>query len=129
MKNRDDVFVMYLVVRESLSMSPGKLCAQVGHAVMQLVDVYYKTLRGEGDNKFERICERNNTDYFDWRFEPTKVVLRANEEQWQELKKLPCTVVIDGGYTEVPPNSETVLGFWPMKKSDAPELIKSLKLL
>lgn len=32
-KNQEDPWVLYLIVRESLNMTPGKLVAQCGHAV------------------------------------------------------------------------------------------------
>ena len=59
-----------------------------------------------------------------------KVVLKADEKEWIKLKELPDSVlIIDAGFTELNPNTETVIGFWPMYKDQAPKIIKRLQLL
>ena len=62
-----------------------------------------------------------------------KVVLKANETQWKELKNLfpenHRVVIVDAGLTELKFNTETVIGLMPMKKSKAPKLIKRLRAL
>lgn len=131
---RSTVPVMYLIIRESLGMSPGKIAAQVGHGVMQMVDRYYKkkekaNYAGLDNPSFYLILRETVKYYEEWRKEPTKVVLKATEAQWDELKNFDCEVVVDGGFTEIPANSETVLAFWPMRKDLAPALIKSLPLV
>ena len=63
-----------------------------------------------------------------WHGNCRKVVLKANETQWRQLKKITDVVVVDAGYTEIAPNSETILGFWPILKSQAPEEIKKLQV-
>lgn len=130
-KNDPNAYAMYLIVRDSLNMSPGKMAAQVGHAVMQLAHKYadmmiwdlYKLSPGNEDR---------SKAYITWMSNCRKVVLRANDEQWEALKNLAkigyeLSLVVDSGYTEIEPNSETVIGFWPMKKSEAPQLIKELR--
>jgi peptidyl-tRNA hydrolase len=38
-------------------------------------------------------------------------------------------IVVDAGLTEIKPDSETVIGVHPMRKSEAPKLIKRLQVL
>jgi len=132
-EKKQDAHVMYLVVRESLGMSPGKVAAQCGHAVMELVE-----RKAQIDMRLmSHFPETLKTDYEDmlkvrpyniWRENCRKVVLRANDTQWRQLKKIADVIVVDAGYTEIAPNSETILGFWPVLKSQAPEGIKKLQV-
>lgn len=125
-------YVMYLIVRESLAMSPGKLAAQCGHAVMMMMDDYHlHTKPLEGGSEWARgLCntmrEWLTTDY-------TKIVLRADDAEWDKLKKSlaphPFVVVEDRGYTEVPANTETVMALWPMRKNERPSILRRLRLL
>lgn len=128
-KDDPNAYAMYLVVRESLNMSPGKMAAQVGHAVMALAHAYTELVIRE---MYLGTKAAKMAAYVNWMNNCRKVVLRANDIQWEALKKLALIgwdqeLVIDSGYTEIEPNSETVIGFWPMKKSDAPQLIKELR--
>lgn len=129
-KEDPNAYAMYLVVRESLNMSPGKMAAQVGHAVMQLAHEYAELVVRD-------VClgtkAAKMAAYTSWMNNCRKIVLRADDTQWGALKRLSTigwdlALVIDSGYTEIEPNSETVIGFWPMKKSEAPGIIKNLKL-
>lgn len=117
----EDPWVLYLVVRESLNMSPGKTCAQIGHAV----GMAYKYLHSKEVSTFalyafecwENECYR-------------KVVLKANDKEWEKIKQeLDVFLVVDLGLTQVEPNSETCLACFPMKKSEQPKLLKRLQLL
>lgn len=127
-KDRSKDFAMYLIIKQSLNMSKGKSCAQVGHAVMGVVETHCKLTKQNPDNKFEKSCYNDFDAYAEWRKDCTKIVLKATDDQWEKLKKLPCFIVVDSGYTEIPPNSETVIAFWPMRKHEAPEIIKGLAL-
>lgn len=128
---QEDPLVMYLIVRSDLNMSIGKTAAQVGHAVQRLMQQYlilYCDDTCETDeNKFEL--------FKDWLKESCrKVVLKANEQKWNKLVERYGTsdyavVVCDAGLTEIEPNTNTVIGFWPMKRSQAPNPIKKLQTL
>lgn len=134
---RQHVPVMYLCVRESLGMTGGKLSAQVGHGVSgilsELRKLEWKYFKGE--NSLEEIFREAGKDreiMLEWLETEnwTKVTLGVDENKWEDIKKLPNSfVVVDGGFTELPPNTETVVAFWPMIKSSAPQLIKDLKPL
>lgn len=143
--NQEDPIVMYLVVRESLGMSAGKLAAQCGHAVGMLDRKYDKQIAvieghidpvyGPPDDLESRIPERVKAALTIWdEWDNTsfrKVVLTADEKEWEKLKALdvPKVIVVDAGLTEIAPNSETVIGLWPMRKSERPKLVKRLQVL
>lgn len=123
-KNQEDPIVMYLVVRKSIAsqMSVLKTAAQVGHAVSMLDgkfrDLELEILAGWSNS--------TDTKIFNLWLETSyrKIVLVADEGQWSKLKELPNHVlVIDAGLTEISPNTETVIGLWPMKRSDAHKTI------
>lgn len=123
-KNQQDPWVMYLVVRKSLNMSPGKTAAQVGHAVQIMSDAYYKL-------KSEAFVSSKISQYVLWKEQSyRKVVLVATENQWTKLlNELECYVVTDAGLTELEPGTDTVIGLWPMKRSIRPKIISKLQVL
>jgi len=123
-KDQEDPWVMYLIVRASLEMGTGKIGAQVGHAVAMMYEHYFT-----GAYVLSKAVDPFS--FFHWRKDSfRKVVLRANEKKWEKIKEnLECFVVRDAGLTEVDPGSETVIGIWPMKKSEQPRLLKKLQAL
>jgi len=142
--NQADPIVMYLIVRESLDMGMGKTAAQCAHASQMLMMKYMRSVWDHTGDVIDGnlvpapeklIMFKNwlNTSY-------RKVVLRANEKDWAMLKVLTTSdlidsqfsdyvLVIDAGLTEIAPNSETVIGLWPMRKSEVPKSIKRLQVL
>lgn len=122
-----DEVVMYLVARKDLKMSPGKLAAQVGHAVD-----YLRDRMTFDDRSWETQWVKQSR---------TKIVLAVNSEaellELQQKLRDPfqkdqvdfrCVVVVDEGRTEVAGNSKTVLGVVPMPKSFAKQFIGHLPL-
>ncbi len=123
--------VMYLIVRSALTLSPGKLGAQCGHAVQMAMLSYFgrRTAMLEGAHENTALCEIMDR-WFEGDY--TKIVLRADEKEWAKLKttlECPFFVVQDAGRTELPSGTETVMALWPMLKGDAPKLIQRLQLL
>lgn len=58
--------------------------------------------------------------------------MKADEKEWVKLKNdndLYTVIVKDLGLTELEPDTETVIGVYPMFKSQAPKIIKRLQLL
>jgi PTH2 family peptidyl-tRNA hydrolase len=112
---------MVLVVRGELSLTPGKLAAQVAHAAVMLVSS-------------ERARKRR--EYRDWIDQgQRKVVLRV--ETFAELASLkrkaeslgiPTALVEDAGLTEIPPGTVTVLGLGPGPKELLDRVTGSLAL-
>jgi peptidyl-tRNA hydrolase len=137
--NQEDPIVMYLVVRETLGMGVGKIAAQCAHASQMLLLKYVRHLYEDpyqmmksapdwnvkegGDMWYVDFCEWLNSSF-------RKVVLKADDKEWAKLKELPNhIIVVDAGLTEIASGSETVLGFFPMKKSQVPKAIKKLQVL
>jgi len=129
-----DPFVMYLVVRKSLRMSPGKLAAQVGHAVQYAAEDFAflnepTDFAPSGESEVKAMCAL----YRLWNGagRHRKVLLGANEKEWEKVKaeKARQYLVTDDGLTETAPNTETVVGFWPMRKSEASKVISRLQVI
>lgn len=134
-KNQEDPIVMYLIVREELGMSIGKTAAQCAHAA-QMLQLKFNELEREescswtSDADLARI--RIFQDWLDGSFR--KVVLKADEKEWLKIQGafvegVMRTTVIDAGLTELNPNTETVMGIWPMRKSEVPKVLKKLQVL
>lgn len=130
---------MYLIVREKIplkdggytSMSPGKVAAQVGHAVQKLADEYIDMYISNQDSCLDISSLDMLRIYTEWTLtESRKIILKADEKEWEKVKKLENKViVVDSGYTQVPPNTETVIGLWPLKRSKRPKIIKQLQIM
>jgi len=133
----EDRLVMYIVIPRKLKLSIGKVGATCGHAVQLLTEVrerwigeVYVNPRSEGmqeEGLLDTWVSWRKTDY-------GKIVLGASDVEFAEVRKLmegdtACVTVVDIGLKEVAPGSVTAVGFWPMKKSAAPALIKNLKPL
>jgi len=153
--SQEDPIVMYLIVRESLGMSIGKACAQCAHASQMLLLKYiemkrealfqYKIIHSDITyacpdgvhpdldlEKFNWQILADKTSLFQEWLDTSfrKIVLRADDKEWTKLKELPDHVlVVDAGLTQIPAQSETVIGFYPIHKSQAPKIIKKLQLL
>lgn len=137
----DNPIVMYLVVRESLKMSIGKTAAQVAHAAQRLQQSFSEKVIYASSDFWETHNLPENIQYSidiynKWlNSSVRKVVLKADEKEWQKLISdldwlhYPYHLVIDEGYTEVSPNTATVIGLWPTFKEDAPKIIKRLQVL
>lgn len=112
---------MYLVVRESLGMSIGKTAAQCAHA-SQMLQLEYDSGSGED---ISRVFQEWLQSSF------RKVVLKADDKEWEKVKaECPNHVVVrDAGLTEIAAGSETVIGIWPMRRSERPKILTKLQVL
>ena len=128
-----DPICMYLIVRVDVDivMSAGKMCAQVAHATGMLMDDYWALKnRMYYEHSSESMARLRVFD--DWRdTNYRKVVIRANNKEWEKLKAdYPDHVlVIDAGFTQVAPSTETVIGLWPQYKSKRSNTLKWLQAL
>ncbi len=116
-------YKMILVANLSLRMGVGKLCAQVGHAVLAL---YHCTESDSTQKAGLREWEGRGAK---------KVVLKGNDAQHLlDLKQkalelqIPNILVHDAGRTQIDPGSLTVLGLFGMSK-DVDSVTGNLKLL
>lgn len=117
--NNADKHVMYLI-RRDLNLSLNKWCAQTSHASQKITENYFC---GKKSSEEKEAYKQWTEDCY------TKIVLLCPENKWEILKNLPLRKVIirDAGFTEVEPGTETVIGFWPIVKKDAPKEIQELK--
>lgn len=145
-KDQEDPIVMYLIVRESLGMGIGKTAAQCAHA-SQMLQLKFNELEKqliELENLEQTFGSLNGKENQEWDLlQPQfyifskwldssfrKVVLRADDKEWEKLKQLPNrVVVVDAGLTEIAAGSETVIGFMPMRKSERPKILTKLQVL
>ena len=115
MSNPEEI-VMYIVVRNDLNMSPGKVAAQVGHGV--------ELALGMGRRHYPQWTPVDSPC--------AKIVLQANETEIKDLiyEFSPNIIakVIDEGRTEVPPNTMTVIAFVPARRGSIQNDVKHLKL-
>lgn len=148
-KNQEDPIVMYLIVQESLGMSMGKTAAQCAHASQMLTLLYFKQEQEMRNNlgfigKTEPNTGVYSTDqlamnrihiFRDWLAGSfRKVVLRADTKEFHKVRGsfvngVNGVVVVDAGLTEIAAGSETVIGLWPMKKSEVSKIVKRLQVL
>jgi cytochrome c oxidase assembly factor 4 len=132
--NQEDPIVMYLIVRESLGMGMGKTAAQCAHASQMLLLNYTDLDRKETCGWFSDSDRARYQIFIEWLSTSfRKVVLKADDKEWAKLKvdlvEDVDVIVVDAGLTEIAPNSETVIGLWPMKRSNVPKLVKRLQVL
>ena len=108
---------MYILVNKSLSMTPGKVAAQVGHAVERLTLACQKS----SHYKAFRVCGT-----------PKIVLSVPTEEKFIQIldqtKKYKKVYIIDEGMTQVPKNSVTVVGYSLMYETEIPYVLKTLSL-
>lgn len=107
--------VQYFLVNTDLGMSTGKIAAQVGHASMLIA------LRDQHQENFQV-----------WReIAMKKIVLGATEERMRKIIEENPTVVriIDKGFTEIAPDSLTVIGFPIITRREAYKWVHGLRTL
>ena len=147
---QEDPIVMYLIVHETLGMSMGKTAAQCAHASQMLTLDYFekkdksralqKKIQETTDPDELRVMKalyaehgRKLSIFGEWlQGSFRKVVLRADDKEWAKIQKdygEHMIMVVDAGLTEIAAGSETVIGLWPMRKSQAPKTIKKLQVL
>lgn len=124
-----DCLVLYSIVRGCLNMSAGKTAAQVGHGVGQIYDLMDHYFI-HSKPFYVKICD----DFLAWKRDSfRKVVLHASELEWLEcLKEIPSgyrVITTDGGFTELPPNTDTVITVVPILKSERFPILTKLKTL
>jgi len=112
---------MVLVVRSDLSMSPGKMAAQVAHAAVQCAAL----AKGKNRRWFAKWGKEGGK----------KVVVRAADlpeliqlRHKAERLGLPLAQIIDAGLTELPPGTVTCLGIGPGPDETIDEVTGRLEL-
>jgi PTH2 family peptidyl-tRNA hydrolase len=131
---QEDPIVMYLIVRESLNMSPGKLGAQCAHA-SQIALLQYYWLEEHSQDSTEPVVPEQIKIFYEWLHSSfRKITLTADDKEWEKVQGafvegVMRFTVIDAGLTEVPAGSETVMAIWPIRKSQRPKILTKLQAL
>lgn len=136
--SQEDPIVMYLIVHESLGMSTGKTAAQCAHASQMLTLEYFDLkdkmrMLMKNNEPIPPLLARKISIFGEWlQGSFRKVVLRSSDKEFDKVKKEFADyhiLVVDAGLTEIPSGSETVIGLWPMRKSQRPKTIQRLQVL
>ena len=113
------MYKQVIAIRTDLEMSPGKMAAQCAHASVSSLDGVNKKIIASWKKEGQK-----------------KVVVQArNEKELFELKarcsklKIPCSLVIDAGLTELIPGTATALAIGPEKEEKINKITGSLPLL
>lgn len=112
-------YVMYYLINSDLKMTKGKICAQIGHATVDLC---------------VKLIILKNKDFKMWiNNGQTKITLKSNLKEMEYLYNkyknscnYKCIQVIDAGKTQIEENSFTILAFQPCIKED---IIKEIPYL
>jgi PTH2 family peptidyl-tRNA hydrolase len=145
--DKDEEVVMYIIVNSDLKMGKGKIAAQVGHIVQRIVmscirldSSIEKQKRwfylGAKEQTLKRLARdivqmtNDNSLFKEWLVSSyPKVILKASLSEYSDLMRDRHYAVYDEGRTQIADGSLTVIGFFPMRRKDAPKRIKELKLL
>lgn len=124
-------YVMYIIPNLSLKMGVGKTVAQCGHGIAMIACAYAEEIEFLD---YDYRWKPKHDNFRKWAKDHfVKVTLEANPDQWEQLKEQikdgSGVLVVDEGRTEVAPNSETAIVFWPMKRKDRSPLLCSLRPL
>jgi PTH2 family peptidyl-tRNA hydrolase len=111
-------YKMYIFVNHDLGMGKGKIAAQVGHTVSDIVfEIMHRSFT-ENQKSFKNVYD----NFMAWRNAgQRKIVLKATQEQLEMLKQYDTArYTIDGGFTQIAPGSLTVVAFFPCKENKLP---------
>lgn len=111
-----------IVFRSDLKLSKGKAAVQAGHAAV---------------SASEEARKRHRKWWEEWIWEGQRKIAAKvkNEEELLALEEqakqsgLPCSLIIDRGLTEIPPNTITCLGIGPAPAEEVDKLTGKLPLL
>lgn len=109
---------MYLLVNKDVKIGKGKLAGQIGHAVMSYAYYRLKHLGTE-----DPLLARYMTH------EQKKIVLFCPEERLLSLEAEGYLTIRDKGYTQLAPNTLTVVNLGVHAKDAVPEWVQGLKLV
>ena len=131
--DEENTLVLYLIVNDSLKMSSGKIAAQCAHGAQNILMKYYQVVSA---NLKLIDTVQHLSDMRSWLTSNMRIVVLKSSDvkTWAKIKaefvetKL-GVIVVDAGFTEIEPGSETVIALYPMKKSGVSKIIKRLRVL
>lgn len=124
MLNEENPIAQYIIVRDDLGMSRGKMCAQASHCVGMLFLKYAEVKNQKEGYLFKEWLKTGMR----------KIVLAADSREWSKIEAQfgedPFAYIThDAGVTEVEAGTATACAIFPMHKKDAPKTIKRLQTL
>jgi PTH2 family peptidyl-tRNA hydrolase len=107
----DNPLYMYILVNNDHKMGKGKIAGQVGHVVglitEKIVTDYYEKRDATSIEAITRYVNWKKTGH-------AKIIVKASEEEMLALlQEKECLYIRDEGRTQIPPNTMTVIGFYP----------------
>jgi len=115
-------FKQAVVLRSDLGMGKGKMVAQGSHASLLAYEAAQREYGGWAKTWSESGCK--------------KIVLKVGSEKeltqlFAAAKKarLPCSLVVDAGYTQLMPGTKTAAAIGPAPEDEVDKLTGKLKLL
>jgi len=131
----EDEIVQYFVVNSEIKISAPKLSAQIGHVATiithEITKLMYQSL-SENKVYINPNIMINIDDWIKWYDNgknQKKIILKGKEKQLLKLIDQGFYYIRDNGLTELLPNTLTVCGLPPMKRSEAQKYVKRLQLL
>jgi PTH2 family peptidyl-tRNA hydrolase len=123
--NKNEEFIMYIIVNMDLKMDKGKIASQCCHSSCKVVQILENF-----ENEPDYYKKWLNSNY-------PKIVLKGNEkllkfciDNYSDInKEMWCVHTRDLGRTQIEPNSLTTVAFNPIMRKMTPDFIKELKLL
>ena len=115
--------VLYVVINNDLNMGKGKIAAQVGHVIEDIIE---ELVRAEmSSTKKKSFLD----DYKIWKYNGrAKIVLKGTTQELLQLCEVDgARYVRDAGKTQIEAGSLTAVGFFPSRTKK--ELLKNFKLL
>ena len=130
----EDEIVQYFVVNSEIKISAPKLSAQIGHVATiithEITKLMYQSL-SENKVYINPNIMINIDDWIKWYDNgknQKKIILKGKEKQLLKLIDQGFYYIRDNGLTELLPNTLTVCGLPPMKRSEAQKYVKRLQL-
>lgn len=118
----DEEIKQVIIVRTDITMGRGKLAAQVAHASLMS---YFEAERADKSITKEWLATGEK-----------KIVLKVQDEDSLiklfkafQFKGIPCALVSDAGFTQIPPGTKTALGIGPWESAGIDPFTRPLKLL
>jgi len=132
MKDENEI-IQYFVVNNEIKISAPKLSAQIGHVATiithEITKIMYQSLNGEYINPNILINIDDWIKWYDNGKNQKKIILAGKEKQLLKLIDQGFYYIRDNGCNELLPNTLTVCGLPPMKRSEAQKYVKRLQLL
>ena len=128
----ENEIIQYFIVNNEINISAPKLAVQIGHVATiithEITKIMYQPLNGEYINPNILISIDDWIKWYNNGKNQKKIILAGKEKQLLKLIDQGFYYIRDNGLTELLPNTLTVCGLPPMKRSEAQKYVKRLQL-